>query len=151
MLSALPPDLHEDDDGDDGVTDGEDAPEHAHRLAVPHELVRVVVGRLPVLQIGLHPKLHNSETIYCWSNSGTSLGTSDRPPSCTSQVTTLKQYIVGVVVGCLPVLQIGLHPALHKSETIHYLSSSGMSPSTSDQPLSCTSQVTTLKQYLVEL
>ena len=46
--------LHEDDDGDDGVAHGEDAPEHPDRLAVAHELVRVVVRSLPVLHLRLH-------------------------------------------------------------------------------------------------
>ena len=46
--------LHEYDYGDDGIADGEDAPEHPNGLAVPHELVGVVVRRLPVLQLRLH-------------------------------------------------------------------------------------------------
>ena len=46
--------LHKDNDGDDCIADSEDAPEHPDRLAVPHELVGVVVRRLPVLQLRLH-------------------------------------------------------------------------------------------------
>ena len=49
------PYLHEDDYGDDGIADGEDAPEHPDGLAVAHELVGVVVRRLPILQLRLHP------------------------------------------------------------------------------------------------
>ena len=47
-------DLEEDNDDEDSVADGEDAPEHPDRLAVPHELVGVVVRRLAVLQLRLH-------------------------------------------------------------------------------------------------
>ena len=46
--------LHEDDYGDDGIADGEDAPQHPDGLAVAHELVGVVVRRLPVFQLRLH-------------------------------------------------------------------------------------------------
>ena len=46
--------LHEDHDGDDGIADGEDAPEHPDGLAVAHELVGVVVRCLPVFQLRLH-------------------------------------------------------------------------------------------------
>ena len=46
--------LHKDNYGDDCIADGEDAPEHPNRLAVPHELVGVVVRRLAVLQLRLH-------------------------------------------------------------------------------------------------
>ena len=46
--------LHEDNNGDDGIAHGEDAPEHPNGLAVAHELVGVVVRRLPVLQLRLH-------------------------------------------------------------------------------------------------
>ena len=46
--------LHKDNDGDDCIADSEDAPEHPNRLAVPHELVGVVVRRLAVLQLRLH-------------------------------------------------------------------------------------------------
>ena len=48
--------LHKDHDGNDGIADGKDAPQHAHRLRVPHELGRVVVGALPVV----HPVVHLS-------------------------------------------------------------------------------------------
>ena len=65
--------LHEDNNGDDGIADGEDAPEHPNGLAVAHELVGVVVRRLPVLQLRLHtdPKtslpstLSNLEVCLC--------------------------------------------------------------------------------------
>ena len=46
--------LHKDNYGDDCIADSEDAPEHPNRLAVPHELVGVVVRRLAVLQLRLH-------------------------------------------------------------------------------------------------
>ena len=48
------PYLHENNYGDDGIADGEDAPEHPDGLAVAHELVGVVVRRLAVLQLRLH-------------------------------------------------------------------------------------------------
>ena len=58
--------LHEDDYGDDGIADGEDAPQHPDSLAVAHELVGVVVRRLPVFQLRLHtdPKPFPSDTVW---------------------------------------------------------------------------------------
>ena len=47
-------DLEEDHDDEDGVADGEDAPEDSHCLGVPHELGGVVVGLLVVVGITLH-------------------------------------------------------------------------------------------------
>ena len=55
--------LNEGYDGDDGVADGEYAPEDANGLGVPHELGRVEVGGLQVLHLVLHG-LNTSTSIY---------------------------------------------------------------------------------------
>ena len=53
-MGKFPTDLQEDHDDEDGVADGEDSPQHPHRLGVPHELGGVVVGLLVVVHLTLH-------------------------------------------------------------------------------------------------